>query len=773
MGNTVKPAPAASDHDDVHIEVGEPKTWAAGLPAVIETARQVGAQMGWRKGARTLLRLNQPDGFDCPGCAWPEPRRHVALRVLRERGQGRRRGGHRPAGHAGVLRRRTRSPSLAGETDYWLGQQGRLTTPMHRPPGDDALRADRAGTPRSPASARALARAGVAAPGRVLHVGAHEQRGRVRVPADRAGARHQQPPGLLEHVPRVERRRPRAGDRHRQGHGDARRHPRRRADPRRRPEPGHQPPPDAVGAGAGQAQRRGHRRDQPAARGRAAARSATRSAVSGVLGRGTALADLYLPIMVGADLALFQLLNRRLVHDDGRRSTGRSSIATATGSTSCAPTSTRSIPTPCWRPPGSIAARSTSCTAGSPAGSGSSSAGRWGSPSTARRSPPSRRSPTRCCCAAPSASRAPAPARCAATPTCRATARWASSRSPPAAFLDALEARFGFAPPRAARLRHRRRDRRDAPRRRRRVRRPRRQLRGRGAGHRRGGGGDGAVPRSRCRCRPSSTARTCGAAPRRSSCRASDAPSATAGRRAGAVRHGRGLDGHGPRQPRRQPARRRRSCAARSTSCARSRRPRSATTPSTGAPWPPTTTPFATTSPPSSRGATTTTGGCANRAGSPCPTARATARVFATDTGLARLTVNRFDPVGRAAGPPAAADGALARPVQHHDLRARRPLPRHRAGSPGGVREPGRPRRARVRRRRGGRHRRRVARRARPPGPGVPAGRLPDGAAGTCAAYFPEANVLVPLDSVADDSRTPTSKAVVVRLEHRQPQEEP
>jgi molybdopterin-dependent oxidoreductase alpha subunit len=38
-------------------------------------------------------------------------------------------------------------------------------------------------------------------------------------------------------------------------------------------------------------------------------------------------------------------------------------------------------------------------------------------------------------------------------------------------------------------------------------------------------------------------------------------------------------------------------------------------------------------------------------------------------------------------------------------------------------------------------------------------------AAGTCAAYFPEANVLVPLDSVAVGSRTPTSKAIVVRLE--------
>src|SRR5690606_31030363 len=35
----------------------------------------------------------------------------------------------------------------------------------------------------------------------------------------------------------------------------------------------------------------------------------------GVLGRGTRLADLHLPIRVGADLALFQLVNRRLIAD--------------------------------------------------------------------------------------------------------------------------------------------------------------------------------------------------------------------------------------------------------------------------------------------------------------------------------------------------------------------------------------------------------------------------------------------------------------------------
>ena len=38
-------------------------------------------------------------------------------------------------------------------------------------------------------------------------------------------------------------------------------------------------------------------------------------------------------------------------------------------------------------------------------------------------------------------------------------------------------------------------------------------------------------------------------------------------------------------------------------------------------------------------------------------------------------------------------------------------------------------------------------------------------ARGCAAAYFPETNVLVPLDSVAEGSNTPTSKAVVIRLE--------
>jgi anaerobic selenocysteine-containing dehydrogenase len=36
---------------------------------------------------------------------------------------------------------------------------------------------------------------------------------------------------------------------------------------------------------------------------------------------------------------------------------------------------------------------------------------------------------------------------------------------------------------------------------------------------------------------------------------------------------------------------------------------------------------------------------------------------------------------------------------------------------------------------------------------------------GCAATYFPEANVLVPISSVADKSNTPASKSVVIKVE--------
>src|SRR5688500_6555460 len=46
---------------------------AAGLGAVISSLRYAVKTSGVARGAHVLLHVNQKDGFDCPGCAWPDP----------------------------------------------------------------------------------------------------------------------------------------------------------------------------------------------------------------------------------------------------------------------------------------------------------------------------------------------------------------------------------------------------------------------------------------------------------------------------------------------------------------------------------------------------------------------------------------------------------------------------------------------------------------------------------------------------------------------------
>jgi hypothetical protein len=45
---------------------------AGGWGALRAVARAVREQMDVADASRTLLHTNQPDGFDCPGCAWPD-----------------------------------------------------------------------------------------------------------------------------------------------------------------------------------------------------------------------------------------------------------------------------------------------------------------------------------------------------------------------------------------------------------------------------------------------------------------------------------------------------------------------------------------------------------------------------------------------------------------------------------------------------------------------------------------------------------------------------
>ncbi|WP_051105241.1 molybdopterin-dependent oxidoreductase [Catelliglobosispora koreensis] len=113
-----------------------PKKSAAGLPGVTHGLSKAITQMGVRRTALTLLKVNQVQGFDCPGCAWPEPgadkRSHFEFCE----------NGAKAVAEEATLRRVTPEffaqhsvTELNQQTDYWLGQQGRLTSPMIKRPG--------------------------------------------------------------------------------------------------------------------------------------------------------------------------------------------------------------------------------------------------------------------------------------------------------------------------------------------------------------------------------------------------------------------------------------------------------------------------------------------------------------------------------------------------------------------------------------------------------------------------------------------------------------
>jgi molybdopterin-dependent oxidoreductase alpha subunit len=117
-------------------DVGPPAEVAGGAGSIAATMRYARAQTGLIRGARVLLRTNQDSGFDCPGCAWPEPPpaarpaiefcENGAKAVLSEATTRR----ADPAFFA-----RWSVAELAEHGDMWLNEQGRLVHPMVLRPG--------------------------------------------------------------------------------------------------------------------------------------------------------------------------------------------------------------------------------------------------------------------------------------------------------------------------------------------------------------------------------------------------------------------------------------------------------------------------------------------------------------------------------------------------------------------------------------------------------------------------------------------------------------
>jgi molybdopterin-dependent oxidoreductase alpha subunit len=111
-------------------KLGAPKQWAAGLPAVVSSLNHVLREAGPLRGTMGLLEMNQLGGFDCPSCAWPDPDHERSLAEFCENGA--------KALASEATRKRVDAAffaryslaELAAESDMWHDRQGRIAEPM-------------------------------------------------------------------------------------------------------------------------------------------------------------------------------------------------------------------------------------------------------------------------------------------------------------------------------------------------------------------------------------------------------------------------------------------------------------------------------------------------------------------------------------------------------------------------------------------------------------------------------------------------------------------
>jgi molybdopterin-dependent oxidoreductase alpha subunit len=123
--------------DITRTQTGNPYRVAAGLPALYQSGRFTLQKMGVLRGLSTWTKVNQKRGFDCQSCAWPNPDndRHVlefcenGVKAIADEATTKRISSEFFSQHS--------ITDLQRRSDYWLGSRGRLTEPMVKRPTSD------------------------------------------------------------------------------------------------------------------------------------------------------------------------------------------------------------------------------------------------------------------------------------------------------------------------------------------------------------------------------------------------------------------------------------------------------------------------------------------------------------------------------------------------------------------------------------------------------------------------------------------------------------
>ncbi|WP_200980015.1 FdhF/YdeP family oxidoreductase [Echinicola sp. 20G] len=112
------------------IKITDPKDYAAGLPAIKVALDHAMKEMGLKRSVATLSKLNQKDGIDCPGCAWPDPDKRSSLGEFCENGV-------KAIAEEATTKRVDPSffaqhsiTEMSHWSDYEIGKSGRITAPV-------------------------------------------------------------------------------------------------------------------------------------------------------------------------------------------------------------------------------------------------------------------------------------------------------------------------------------------------------------------------------------------------------------------------------------------------------------------------------------------------------------------------------------------------------------------------------------------------------------------------------------------------------------------
>jgi molybdopterin-dependent oxidoreductase alpha subunit len=116
--------------DFTGLKVALPAEEAAGITAVVQSAKHVFGTMPVNRGLKALLNLNQKHGIDCPSCAWPDPEHRSGIAEYCENGAKAIAEEATTRKIGSVFFQKYSVAELSQKSDYWLSQQGRLTHPM-------------------------------------------------------------------------------------------------------------------------------------------------------------------------------------------------------------------------------------------------------------------------------------------------------------------------------------------------------------------------------------------------------------------------------------------------------------------------------------------------------------------------------------------------------------------------------------------------------------------------------------------------------------------